>query len=206
MKGTSANVTDRAPRTITTESFGDFLAWLDGGADSEGESYLMMRKRLVAYFDRRNCINPEELADESLNRVARRLAEEGGIESDSPAKYCYTVARFVLLEYFRSAKPREVSLESAPQIRQYGISHSAEAEDGQSREKLLDCLEKCAEKLEEKQRDLIFGYYSGERRTKIENRKRTADALGISVNALSIRACRIREKLEVCVKRCADAT
>jgi hypothetical protein len=36
-----------------------------------------MHHRLVAYFDRKNCSSPADLADETLNRVARRLEEEG---------------------------------------------------------------------------------------------------------------------------------
>jgi len=55
------------------------LKWLDGGADSGGERYLEIRRRLVSYFDRRNCTSPDELADETLNRVARRLEEKGAI-------------------------------------------------------------------------------------------------------------------------------
>jgi hypothetical protein len=39
---------------------------------------------------------------------------------------------------------------------------------------------------------------------KIENRRSLAQTLGITVNALSIRACRIRDKLESCVKKCAS--
>ena len=39
---------------------------------------------------------------------------------------------------------------------------------------------------------------------KIGNRRALADSLGITINALSIRACRIRDKLEACVKECAN--
>ena len=66
-----------------------------------GLKYLEMRRRLVSYFDRKNCATPDELADETLNRVARRLEEEGAIESETPARYCYIVARFVFMEYLR---------------------------------------------------------------------------------------------------------
>ncbi|MEK7725485.1 MAG: hypothetical protein AAB336_14120, partial [Acidobacteriota bacterium] len=80
--------------TMTADAFANLLKWLDEGADSEGQNYLEIRLRLVAYFDRKNCLNPDELADETLNRAARRLQEEGKIESETPAKYCYIVAKF----------------------------------------------------------------------------------------------------------------
>src|ERR1700744_4834640 len=87
-------------------AFQQFLKWLDGGADSSGANYLEIRRRLVFYFDRRNCASTDELADETLNRVARRLAEEGAITDASPAHYCYIVAKFVFLEVIRSPESR----------------------------------------------------------------------------------------------------
>src|SRR5678816_520028 len=94
----------------TPEVFHRLLAWLDEGADSDGQKYLEMRQLLVAYFDRKNCLTPDDLADETLNRVARRLEEEGMIESEAPAKYCYTVARYVFLESLRSNQDKHVSV------------------------------------------------------------------------------------------------
>jgi hypothetical protein len=70
-----------------------------------------MRERLVTYFDRKNCLLPDELADETLNRVARRIEEEGKIKSESPAKYCYITARFVFMELLRGKDQTKVSLD-----------------------------------------------------------------------------------------------
>src|SRR2546423_645005 len=76
---------------LAPAAFRRLLQWLDEGTDSEGQKYLEMRRRLVAYFDRKSCAAPDELADETLNRVARRLIEEGAIETKTPAKYCYNI-------------------------------------------------------------------------------------------------------------------
>jgi DNA-directed RNA polymerase specialized sigma24 family protein len=145
-------------------------------------------------------LNADQLADETLNRVARRLDEEGGnIETETPARYCYIVARFVFMEYLRSNE-REVAALDNVSRQVNAISN----EDLDRKEKLLECLDRCAAKLEPSQRELIFGYYVGEQRAKISNRRSLAQTLGITVNALSIRACRIRDKLEGCVKECAS--
>ena len=182
------------------QTFRRLLAWLDQGVDTNGQSYLAIRERLLGYFDRRNCLNADELADETLNRVARRLDEEGGnIETETPAKYCYIVARFIFMEYLRANEKEIAALDNVS--RQANVMSN---EDRDRKEKMLECLDLCATKLETSQRDLIFGYYSGEQRVKIENRHSLAQTLGISVNALSIRACRIRDKLESCVKECAS--
>lgn len=186
--------------------FDTLLNWLDAGTNSSGEAYLEMRRRLVAYFDRKNCVAPEDLADETLNRVARRIEEEGSITSETPAQYCYIVARFVFLEYLRARK-NEVPLNELvrhPAIEELAIAENKDELEG--REKLLTCLERCTGGLPPSSRDLIIRYYYGEQRVKIENRRALAQHLGISINALAIRACRIREKLEACVKECLGAT
>jgi DNA-directed RNA polymerase specialized sigma24 family protein len=166
-----------------------------------------MRRRLVVYFDRKNCPAPDELADETLNRVARRLEEEGKLESDAPARYCYTVARFVFMEHLRGAQKQSALLvESRRRQPPHNNSAASEADDEcVVKEKMLSCLERCLGKLDARSRGIIIRYYAGKERAKIESRRALAEELGISMNALSIRACRIRDKLEACVRECARA-
>ena len=191
--------------TLTPSAFHKFLAWLDEGTDSDGQKYLEMRRRLIDYFDRKNCLASDELADETLNRVARRLEEEGAIDSETPAKYCYITARFVFMESLRAADKNSVPLDDVLRTGKSKDFASIEPNDEkEKREKMLDCLEQCTNKLEPESREIIIRYYYGEERIKIENRRALAESLGITINALSIRACRIRDKLEVCVGKCAS--
>lgn len=196
MNGSSSQKSEQKKNwTLTPSAFRKLLEWLDEGADSDGQKYLEMRGRLAAYFDRKNCLTPDEFADETLNRVARRLEEEGTIKSETPAKYCYIAARFVFMEYLRGMDKKSVPL----------VDELAAAEpddEKEEKEKRLNCLEQCTDKLEPANRDIIIRYYFGKERVKIENRRALAESLEITVNALSIRACRIRDKLEVCVKKC----
>jgi DNA-directed RNA polymerase specialized sigma24 family protein len=181
----------------TQTAFHRLLVWLDEETDSGGQRYLEMRRRLVLYFDRKNCRSPDELADETLNRVTRRLQEEGAIITDAPAHYCYIVARFVLLESLRDLQceePLDNRASLAPDLRS--------REDESEKERQIECLERCMTKLEPANRDLIVNYYQGEQRIKIENRRAMAARLGVSMNALSIRACRIRDRLEACMGTC----
>lgn len=71
----------------TQGAFHRLLLCLDEESDSGGHRYLEIRRRLVLYFDRKNCRTPDEFADETLNRVTRRLEEEGAIIADAPAHY-----------------------------------------------------------------------------------------------------------------------
>jgi RNA polymerase sigma factor (sigma-70 family) len=191
--------------TPTQETFRKFLHWLDEGVDSGGERYLEMRRRLAFYFDRKNCLCPDDLADETLNRVARKVEEKGTISGLSPAHYCYIVARFVFLEHLRH-EHRETALEEAADSNPHIGFPAASSNVAASGTERLDCLEECLNKLEGKERELILEYYQGDKRVKIDRRAQLAARLGLSLNALSIRACRIRNKLEECVRKCCDKT
>jgi DNA-directed RNA polymerase specialized sigma24 family protein len=188
-------------RKLTAQAFNRLLVWLDEGSDSQGQKYLEMRARLVVYFDRKNCSTPDDLADETLNRIARRLDEEGISVSDTPARYCYIVARFVFLEYLRGKQKTHTLFTDLGKRCQEPASIGTDGA-GEQRQRLLSCLERCLEGLDVSQREIIARYYTGEQRQKINNRRALADDLGISPNALSIRACRIRDKLEACVREC----
>ena len=190
---------------MTSTAFQRLLVWLDDGSDSEGGKYLEMRNLLVSYFDRKNCLSPDDLADETLNRVARRIEEEeGSIVSEVPAKYCYITAKFVFLEYLRGTEKAEISIDELP-VKEAArrFAEIYDEEERNLKEKMLACLEKCVGELNAEKRDLIVSFYHGAERVKIENRRALAKKLGISSNALNIRACRIRDRLEICVGKCA---
>src|SRR5262249_40933887 len=70
---------------------------------------------------------------------------------------------------------------------------------------LLECLDRCLGRLDPDEALLILDYYRGEQRAKIKQRRRLATELELSPNALSIRACRIRDKLEACITQCRAA-
>jgi RNA polymerase sigma factor (sigma-70 family) len=188
--------------TPTQDAFRRFLGWLDEGVDSDGQRYLEMRRRLVLYFDRKNCLGSDELADEALNRVAQKLDEKGTITGISPAHYCYVAAKFVFLEYLRSADHGHLDMEDILPSRSQSSLAIVKTSDSPEAEERLDCLEQCLSKLPANDRELILEYYQGEQRAKIDRRSQLAVKLGLSMNALSIRACRIRQKLEGCVRKC----
>lgn len=171
--------------------------------DSHGEKYLEMRRRLVAYFDRRNRQNADELADETFNRITRTLAQNAVINVRPPARYCYAVAKFVLLEDFRRDRrhvPFGEPYSDPSRVRR--ISLVEPDEPLAIREQRLDCLDRCLQELRPEQRDLAIEYYRDARRERIERRRELARRLGITMNALAIRACRLRDGLMTCVEGC----
>jgi RNA polymerase sigma factor (sigma-70 family) len=161
-----------------------------------------MRRRLVAYFDHKNCEHPDDLADETLDRVMRRFQEEASLSNTPPARYCYIVAKFVFLEHLRRPQRADSDPEWLDRIPADGSSQPSTGEPNRH-EQLLDCLDCCLQKLDPRDRELILEYYIGEQRSKIETRRNIAAKLGLTMNAVSIRACRIRDKLEACMKTCS---
>ena len=191
-------------RVLSPLAFNQLLAWLDDGSESQGETYLEMRRRLVAYFDRRNRVAADDLADEVLNRVARTLETDGVIATRPPARYCYVIARFVLLEDIRrersSGRAGDVWSVDASTVRD---PRRAEAdEELAATERRMRCLDRCLQELRTDQRELVIEYYRDTKRAKIERRQALAERLGITMNALAIRASRIRAALEACVSAC----
>jgi DNA-directed RNA polymerase specialized sigma24 family protein len=173
------------------------LDWLDENSESGGQRYVVIRRRLVQYFDRKNCSSPHELADETLNRVARRLEEEGEIIGNTPSQFCFNTARYIFLESLRRKEHNEPLHEDLANSAQF-------QEEGEWEQLRSNCLEKCLQTLDPEERIVILGYYQGERRVRIENRKLIAAKLGVSMNALTIRASRIRIKLESCIRKCLN--
>ena len=186
--------------TLTRSAFHQLLNWFAGDSDgngSGGQKYEEMRQKLIGYFDRRNCRFPEDLADETLNRVAQKLAEQQSIDNLTPAQFCFIKAKQVLHEYWRRPAQKEVTLTTDP-----SDQHLFEADSIDAHEHRMDCLDRCLQTLARPDYDLILRYYLGEERVKIDNRQQLAKTLGISSKTLVVRAVRIRKKLEECVERC----
>jgi DNA-directed RNA polymerase specialized sigma24 family protein len=188
---------------LTQIAFARLLEWLDDGTDSQGRTYLEMRRRLVSYFDRRNRPFADELADETFNRIGRTLETDGAIATKPPARYCYVIARFVLLEDIRRGS-RTVAVDEGrtAAVIERGLTNSGVSEEALLREKRLTCLDRCLQELKPPQRDLAIEYYRDAKRQRIDRRRGIAERLGITMNALGIRASRIRTTLETCMNAC----
>jgi DNA-directed RNA polymerase specialized sigma24 family protein len=172
---------------LTQEAFDSLLTWLDSERDRAGRLYEEIRSRLIKIFICRGCTEAEDLADETINRVAKRVDEVAKTYSGDPALYFYGVANKVHLESLRRKPQMDVAL---PQRQTDEIGPE------------LNCLEQCLKTLRSENRELVLEYYQEERQAKIANRQRLAQKMGIPLNALRIRAHRIRAALKNCVKEC----
>jgi DNA-directed RNA polymerase specialized sigma24 family protein len=185
----------RKERGLTPGAFTKLLAILDPDPETAGGKYEQLRGRLIKFFEWRGSFISDELADETLNRLARKIDEGEEIEKNVFA-LTLGIARFVLLETLKRpdnkrVEMRELTTVAAPQERR-------EEDD----DLWAVCLRECMRGVSEENRELIIEYYQDEGRARIDERKMLAASLGISLNALFSRAKRTRDKLEECVTRC----
>ncbi len=179
----------RAPRrdwTLSPEALGRFLMRLDGDVAAASRKYEVLREKLIRLFEWRGCVFAEDLADETINRVIRKL--EGGVDlhSEEVPRYSSGVAHRVYLEHLREVRrgqPKPGDAGRAPWVP--GRHETTDLR--------LDCLERGLGELGPTERDLILRYYGADR---IRDRRQLARELGIEAGNLRIRAYRIRTKLE----------
>ncbi|HEU4509288.1 MAG TPA: hypothetical protein VFR78_13660 [Pyrinomonadaceae bacterium] len=172
----------------TQEGFDTLLGWLDDDRDRAGKKYELIRDRLIKMFTCRGCAEAEDLADETINRVTAKVPKVAPNYEGEPILFFYGVARKVHHEWLRR---QNRSIRPLPT-------------DVTDDERTYECLDRCMETVSEKSRQLVLRYYENERRAKIDHRKALADELGIALNALRIRAHRIRLLLRKCVKNCME--
>jgi DNA-directed RNA polymerase specialized sigma24 family protein len=86
---------------LTRKSFDNLLAWLHPDREQAGEKYEHIRRTLISFFLSQGSYIPEELADETINRVAQKIDEIAEGDMSDPAAFFYTVARRVYLDNHR---------------------------------------------------------------------------------------------------------
>jgi DNA-directed RNA polymerase specialized sigma24 family protein len=180
--------------TLNQEALDTFLARLDPDRDCAAQHYEQVRNKLVTFFRCNSCSDAEGLVDETIDRVVRRLGE---VEIHDLLPFIRGVARRVASEAHQ-IRIRVVSLDEASERFQRDTDSGGRAYT----DRRHGCLEKCLGELSHQERDLALEFYKYEKAEKIENKKRMAEAMGITTGTLRIRAYRVRKHLEDCVTKC----
>jgi DNA-directed RNA polymerase specialized sigma24 family protein len=142
--------------------------------------------KLRRYFEWKGCGSPEDLAQDTILRGLKRLAEGQTNYAENPHSYFLGIARNVLRE--ERKKPRtEVALEES----------SADGGNQLNAVHWRILLRECLDQLDRKERDLIVRYT-------LDGAERAAHHCGLTKNALRIRVSRIRDRSAVWLKGPAD--
>src|ERR1051325_2937010 len=127
-------------RDLEQHDFDRLLNWLDGDRERAGLLYERIRWRLGTILASRGCTLGEEIADETIDRVARRVADIEQIYVGDKAIYFLGVMNNVHHEYLRRpVAPRLIDT----------------SDDVETREAIHVCLDDCLHSLAPYARQLI---------------------------------------------------
>ena len=186
---------------LTAVAFDRFLACLDPVQEKAAGKYEFLRLKLVKILMWKGCpeSQADTLADAALDRVAMKIF--GGEQVKNPNAYACEVLRFVWLEHTRKRKEDAVG-DELPEI-----AVEPDLEFLNDPDLRLRCLRKCLAEVvpDDNDRMLITGYYDTQTGGKNKDvRKNLAEKLDLSMTALKVKACRIRNRLEACINECVE--
>ena len=173
--------------------FDRLLTWLNSDKDEAAKQYEKIRCKLVKYFERRlyldryPCVDAEDLADENLDRVCRKMPQLADSYEGDPIKYFYAVAKNIYFEYIKKTLlPDPLPAYCPPP-------------DIEPRQ---ECLDHCMNRLAKEDSDLLLQYFQDDGKAKIDHRKELAEILGIPLNTFRMRIHRLKLALQECVFDC----
>lgn len=176
---------------ISKELFDALLEWLHPDREKAAERYETIHAGLVRIFVSKGVSDAGHAADETMDRVMKRLPELRATYVGDPVKYFHGVARNLVLE---EGRRKEVTTDVLPD------SFTKEPEKSE----LAECLAKCLKLLPPDKREFILDYHLYQGHAKIEHHREMAGELSISEGALRTRAHHLRGTLEKCVLECIE--
>jgi DNA-directed RNA polymerase specialized sigma24 family protein len=185
-------------RKLTDRSYPRLYDFLDPDDRTAAKRQLeTIHTQLVRMFQCYGSTDPETLAVDTIDRAAVRCEQISGPCVGPPFPFFRAFAKRVFHESVRGAARTRPLPPSLP-------APAPDLDDEEGSGLMHDCLERCLKTLSEKNRELILSYYRGDKRAKIEHRKRLAERRDRSLNALRIQVCRVRAALRKCVLECVE--
>ena len=181
---------------LTQTALNTLLARLGSDKDIAAQKYELLRRKLIAFFEWQGSRDPGADADETFDRVARKLCEGEDIVDIST--YTRGVAGMIKLERIKAEKKTQRAVTEMVQLQ------AVSTDDSDYAELLSRCLEQCLDELPDAERKLILKYYSAPGADRIALRSDLAEEMQISINTLRIRTHKIKRRLQICMQRCVE--
>jgi DNA-directed RNA polymerase specialized sigma24 family protein len=186
----------KSRRTLSPESFAQFLGFLSPDTDEAGRLYTRLHQKLTGFFSLKGISDPVNAADETIDRAAVKIAT--GATVPDVNKYCSGIARNIAKERFRRAQREDSTF-------QRFVENLASYSDEEV-ERIERILKPCFEELTPEDQSLLLDYCQVMRgRARAEHRRKLAEKLESTVLALRMRVTRLRSILAECVKKHSHA-
>ena len=181
---------------LTKENFDEMLLWFSTDRETAGAKYEEIRNGLVRYFDFKGCADAEALADETINRVARKFTSFDTNNNHKHITYFYGFASKVFLEYLKKAENKSEELSDNFKL----IEDKFGNEEIETKH---NCLDKCLNKLSDEDKAMAIGYFGKEKSEKFEHRRQIAKRMNITIGNLHVKVYRLKATLKNCIEKCA---
>jgi DNA-directed RNA polymerase specialized sigma24 family protein len=178
---------------VPSNTFDKLLDGLSPDKKSAALEYRKLHERLSRFFEWNSAADPAALADEAIDRLAKRMAE--GTSSQpvrNPSAFTLGIARLLLQE---EARRQQREIETLRTWEMHNVALSTDAED------MSAALQHCLARLSPERRTLVEKYYACGEMKKAKLHQMLADDLGLTINALRNRALRARQDLEGCMRK-----
>jgi len=178
---------------MSPKGFERLLQWFGPDTVISANRYLEAHERLARWFYFKGCNRPEDLADEVVDRVAKKLPPP----CPDHIALLLGYARMVLLEYRRER-----------------IHFDEDCDPGEEPSRIQEtalmevrarCLDDCLGRLGNVDKHLLLEYHQYEPGGKIKHRQAMAEVRHTTLNALRLKVSRLKDVIEECVKRCCQS-
>jgi hypothetical protein len=188
----------RKKTQITQEDFNNLLEWFSSDRDEAAQKYEEIRIGLIKFFSYRGCPESESLADETINRVAKKHREFDFGNDVKLITYFYSFASKIYLEDYSERKRNSEKMEKLKALYRKGIYLEPKTSPAAL------CLEKCLADEVPGEKRFLLKYYSFEKNEKSESRRKMADELKINIQLLHTKISRLKKTLRGCLKKCLN--
>lgn len=181
--------------TLDSSAFEQLLDALHEDRQRAAVLYEQLRERTIGLLQWWGSHQGEDLADRTLDRVARKIQEGATIPDGSLGAYVRGVARMV---FYESTRSTNTQLEES--VAEALVAAPVSGDDDPA----LACLDRCLAALANDDRALLLRYYDAGKPKDL--RRELAGETGMTATALRLRIHRLRSRLERCVASCLEGT
>lgn len=182
------NGQDKTSNGLSASSFAALLICLDSDPRQAAQRYERLRSKLIRLFTWRGCSDAGELADETMNRVAKRVKRDQQI-AEKIEQFVVGVAHNIYLEVLRAHRKHNQAVNEIK-------ARPVDLFEREMTSPQLIRLEQCIMELPEKDRELILAYYRHPAGNRIASRQKLKQKFALSDSNLRIKIFRIRNRLE----------
>lgn len=177
---------------LTSKNLTKLLAAFSDNRATAGVAYTKLRDSLVRFFRLKGDFDPDDAADETLDRVASKISQN--IPIPDLTKFSFGIARFVFLERIKNNGKEQIAAQGFYGDKLLSMPEVEKNDD-------FSPLRECFNRLTDNEKQVLQDYFADlPHPNLLEHRKKIQMKYNISLSGLRVKIFRLRERLENCLK------